>query len=125
MPTSTTTARKTPARRPAAPQDRKAKAVKAKPAHVKGWELLKPLSDIPVWDQTELFDSLLEIIAEHEAGNVSETRFVGVIAKRLMDFAVDKDAYLAFVSGPQAITNAAPLVMTWIDQMGELKPSDS
>lgn len=124
MPTSTT-ARKTPARRPAAPQDRKAKAVKAKPAHVKGWELLKPLNEIPVWDQTELFDSLLEIIGQHDAGEVSETRFVGVIAQRLMDFAVDKDAYLAFVSGPQAIVNAAPLVMAWVEQMGELKPSDS
>lgn len=126
MATTTATARKTPARRPAAPQDRKPKAApKVLPEQIPGWDLLKPFAEIPVWDQTDMFDALQDFLEEFEAGTLSEMKFVGGVARELLPFAVDEDEFLRFISGPRGLHNATPLVMAWVEQMGKLSPSAS
>lgn len=117
--TTTKTTRKAPAAR--APQDRKPKAApKVRPEQIPGWHLLKPFAEIPVWDQADLYNVIMEIEQQHQAGgSVNEMRLIGDISRTLLPFAVDEAEFLAFVSGPSAMINAAPLVMAWVEQMGK------
>lgn len=116
--TAKTTTRKPAARK--APQDRKTKApAKAFPEQIPGWDLLRPFAEIPVWDQAELYAAAVHLSEMHDAGTIDQIKMVGSLAKAMLPFAVDEDEFLAFVSGPQAMLNAAPLVMAWAEQMGK------
>ena len=123
---------------PRTPQDRKPKATPPSPAaHPEGWDLLKPFDQVPVWDQTELLEIVKPLMSDAETVDETDdagqrqrmmtfdTRLVGTLAKRLVDFAVDKDAYLAFVSGPGALERAIRLGVAYVDLMGESERSTS
>lgn len=112
---------------PKAPQDRKPKALKADVTKTPGWELMKPFSDIPVWDQTPLISLVYSATSEsdREDGETFSVAIVGEIAKALLAFAVDPDEYTKFVSGPGALERAMTLAMAWVGQMGESKGSET
>lgn len=114
---------------PRKPQDRKPKAVVVDITKTPGWDLLTPMSDIPVWDQTPLIDLVRGAMKgeQQEAnGEVSfEMSAVGEIAKALLPFAVDQAEYTKFVSGPGALEKAMTLAMAWVGQMGESSSSES
>lgn len=112
---------------PKAPQDRKAKAVKFDVTTTPGWELMKPFTDIPVWDQTPLIELVYSASAESdkEDGETFSVGIVGDIARALLAFAIDPDEYTKFVSGPGALERAMTLAMAWVGQMGESKGSET
>lgn len=51
-------------------------------------------------------------------------RVIGDLAKALLPYAKDKDAYTKFVSGGAGLKNAASLGMAWVGQMGGSSSSD-
>lgn len=116
---------------PKAPQDRKKKAAELVVDVTKtpGWDLMVPMEHIPVWDQTTLIAMLQDAVDHGEEGEDGSTSFdisvIGTIAKALQEYAVDRDAYLKFVSGPGALERAMTLAMAWVGQMGEFKGSES
>jgi len=127
MPAAKTT--KTP---PKAPQDRKPKAAPVEeplsPEEVPGWDLMKPMSEIPVWDQTPLIAVLQSAFDDTE--EEGETRsfdinLIGELAKAMSVHAIDEAAYLKFVSGAGAMERAMNLAMAWVGQMGEFVSSES
>lgn len=131
---------------PKKPADRKPKAVeepKLLPEETPGWDLMKDMSDIPVWDQTPLIqllqsafddadkksDEEIDAMTKEEwelyqaKEGVKEKSFdvniIGELAKGIMPYAKDQAAYTKFVSGPGAMERAMTLAMAWVGQMGE------
>jgi hypothetical protein len=97
-----------------------------------GWELLKPFDQVPVWDQTELIEIVKPILKDGQDEGSDEkgidiqnfdVRIVGELAKKLQDFALDRDAFLAFVSGPGALERAISLGVAYSMQLGESERS--
>lgn len=144
----------TPAKKAAAkkPTDRKPKgAAKAKaatrPEETPGWELLRPFSEVPVWEQMPLVQLLDNVIsdstrelskAEYAALSPEERKALkegksqsvdlnmfGQLAKALIEFAVDKEAYTKFCSGSGAMERSMTLAMAWVGQMGEAIGSEN
>jgi hypothetical protein len=127
MPAAKTT--KTP---PKAPQDRKPKAAPVEeplsPEEVPGWELMKPMSEIPVWEQTPLIailQSAFEDTKEEGEAQSFDINLIGELAKEMSAHAVDAEAYRKFVSGAGAMERAMNLAMAWVGQMGEFASSES
>lgn len=150
MPVAKTTA-------PKKPQDRKPKAVELPPTDVTdtpGWELMKPLEEVPVWDQTDLLAILQSIYSDSEKENKAklkelneklaaeggvllaelpdeekvedfDIRLIGTLAKAIQPYAKDDAAFLKFVSGAGAMERSAELAMAWVGQMGESTSSDA
>lgn len=139
---------KAPAKKKAAPKkptDRKPKGSKAqvatRPEETPGWELMRPFSEIPVWEQMPLIQLLDNVISDstrdltkaeyaaltpEERKSLQEGRtttmdltMFGELAKALKDFAVDADAYTKFCSGSGAMHRSMELAMAWVGQMGE------
>ena len=122
---------------PRKPQDRKQKTVAGPAEHPEGWDLLKPFDQVPVWDQTELLEIVKPLMGDAEPGTEEDgkgqsidlmtfdTRIVGVLARKLADMAVDRDVYLAFVSGPGALVRAVNLGVAYAGQLGESGRSPS
>ena len=116
-----------------APQDRKPKAAPVEeplsPEEVPGWELMKPMSEIPVWEQTPLIALLQSAFetSEEEEGSISSFSIdlVGQMAQAMIPYAIDQAAYTKFVSGPGALNRAMNLAMVWVGQMGEFESSES
>lgn len=140
-------AKKTTTPKAKAPTDRLAPKEKARPQDTPGFDLLKPFSDVPVWDQTPLLSMIQKLHddrkgisneefakmtpAEREAYNESRESFasvdinmLGELARALLPFAVDQDAYTKFVSGTKGMENAMNLAMAWVGQMGEFGNSE-
>lgn len=105
------------------PQDRLPTAVQKPPP---GAELLRPIGEIPIWDQAPL----LELAAElhnlvDEAGSIEisnlETlkKLVGII-KLMRDFAIVREDWDKFCSGPpaQVAEKVAPILGWYL--VGEL-----
>lgn len=115
------------ANKPKQPQDHlPPKAAATDPPKPAGWELLKPFDQVPVWEQTDLIalvqplipDSTDEAEVELDLKSI-DLSIIGELAKRLQDYAVDKDAYIRFVSGPGALDRAIDLGMAYAIQLGE------
>lgn len=130
---------------PKKPSDRKAKGepevASLRPEDTPGWELLKPIADIPIWDQMPLISLLRtatedsEELSKEEYAKLSveerkeynekqehrsfDIQILGDLALKLRDFAVDEDAYTKFCSGPRAMERSLNLAMAWVGQMGE------
>lgn len=132
---------------PKKPQDRKPKAEKAlEITDTPGWDLMKPIEDIPAWDQTDLIAMLQDVWNEQEkakkqaikelkaeldaAGEPYEedeieveadfdVRIIGRLIKSLIPFTRDEAAYTKFVSGAGGIERGGELAMAWVGQMGE------
>lgn len=135
---------KAKARAPKKPTDRKPKGeakVATRPEETPGWELLRPFSEIPVWEQMPLIQLLDNVISDstrelskaefaaltpEERKSLKEGRsttmdltMFGELAKSLKEFAVDEEAYIKFCSGSGAMQRSMELAMAWVGQMGE------
>lgn len=146
------TVKKTTTRKP--PADRKPKAEKPlSPEETPGWNLMKPMSDIPVWDQTPLIallqtaftdsdkegksDEEIDAMSEEEWNLYSakkaakskdrdfDVNIIGDLAKALIPYAVDEKAYNDFCSGAGAMGRVMNLAMAWVGQMGEFGSSEA
>jgi hypothetical protein len=108
---------------PRKPADHKAKAEPA--AKPEGWDLLLSFDRVPVWDQAELLEIVKPLMAssEEDAEGLDlmsfDVRIVGQLARKLSDLAVDKGAYTAFVSGPDALERAVNLGIAYAAQLGK------
>jgi hypothetical protein len=126
-------AKATPKTAPKAPQDRKPKAAPVEeplsPEEVPGWALMKPMSEIPVWEQTPLVALLQTAFesSEEEGTDVSSFSIdlVGKMAQAMIPYAIDEAAYIKFVSGAGALQRAMDLAMAWVGQMGEFTSSEA
>lgn len=145
-----TTVKATPAAKkptPKKPMDRLPKEEATRIEDTPGWELLKPFSEVPVWDQMPLILMMQE--ATQEAKELSKEEYakmtpeerkaydedpesirsfdmsiVGELSKKLLDFAVDEQAYTEFCSGSGALERTMNLAMAWVGQMGEAESSE-
>jgi hypothetical protein len=139
---------------PKKPADRKPKTVekpKMNPEEVPGWDLMKPMEQIPVWEQTELVAILQEAMEDGEdveppkpleemtpnerlaydeevkkkgQEKTFDVRIIGKLAKQLTEYAIDRDEYIKFVSGSGAMQRSMNLAMAWVGQMGEFSSSE-
>lgn len=117
---------------PKAPQDRKPKAAAVEtfaPEDTLGWELMKPMGEIPVWEQTPLVALMQTAFEDSSKEDGEESSFsidlIGQLAKALIPYAVDEAAYVKFVSGAGAMERAMNLAMAWVGQMGESISSEA
>lgn len=133
--------KKTTAKTPAkVPQDRKPKAEPEKvfiPEETPGWHLLKPFSEVPVWDQGPIMAIVEDLSSRLHSGDGEGTEeveiantgdmlsIIGGLAKALRAVANDPDEYTRFVSGKDGLTNAANLGFAWARQLGESEASAS
>lgn len=145
----------TPAPRstPKKPQDRQPKATSTSiEKFPEGWELLKPIEEIPAWDQAPLVQSLYDImdrgeidtdavyeenLRREEAGEPKLTAkeekqfmafnftLIGEMGRALIPFARDEAAYVKWASGPGALTRVGKLAMRWSSYLGESAGSES
>lgn len=121
------------AKTPKTPQDRKPKAAEVEtplsPEEVPGWELMKPMSEIPVWEQTPLIALLQDAIEDgDDEGNGKKSfsvNIIGEMSKAMIPYALDEAAYTKFVSGSGAMERAMNLAMAWVGQMGEFGSSEA
>lgn len=107
---------------PKKPQDRLAKTESA--AKPEGWDLLKPFDQVAVWDQAELLEIVKPLMSDSEESAdlnlmTFDVRIVGDLARKLADLAVDREAYTAFVSGPDALERAVNLGIVYAAQLGK------
>lgn len=140
---------------PKAPQDHQPKAEpKARPEDTPGWNLMKPMSDIPVWDQIPLIQQLSVLQDESDEASLKDKErakkaagdswdeeaydeaehatsmrsfdlsLIGDMIKKLRECAVDADAFTKFVSGAGAMDRAMNLAFAWVGQMGESLSSE-
>jgi hypothetical protein len=104
------------------PQDRQAKATPdEKPA---GWDLLKPFSEVPAWDQADLIEAFKPLMAAGGSESVNlldlDMRAVGSVARLVHErFAVDPAALQAFTSGPGGLERMLQLASAYLEQLGE------
>jgi len=117
-------------KKPKAPQDRKPKAEKAdRPEDTPGFDMLKPFSEVPVWDQGPLLALINEIrgdAADGESIELTETeaiRLVGPIGRALLPMAKDPDKFTKFASGKKGASNVLNLAFAWMAALGEDKSS--
>lgn len=119
---------------PKKPQDHlPAKTADAEEPKPEGWDLMKPFDQVPVWDQVDLIEIVKPLIpndakdgerVEIDLQNV-DLRIIGELAKRLQDFALDRESYLTFMSGPDALNHAVTLGIAYAMQLGESERSAS
>lgn len=114
------------------PADRKPKAAEVEtpsPEEVPGWDLMKPMSDIPVWEQTPLLALLQDALDDGDDAEAGKKSFsvnvIGEMSKAMIPYAKDEAAYTKFVSGTGAMERAMNLAMAWVGQMGEFASSES
>jgi hypothetical protein len=135
------------------PADKKpAQQPKIAPEEVPGWDLMRPLDEVPVWEQTELVailqeamddatpeidETLLEgltpnqrIKKEEELKKAAvssslDIRIIGKLGQAIKPYARDEAAYVKFVSGSGAMERTMNLAMAWVGQMGEFSSSEN
>lgn len=119
-------------KKPKAPQDRKPKKQKdIRPEDVPGFNLLRPMSDVPIWDQTPLLSLVAQL--HGQAGDDGKVELeeaevlplLGQIAKSMLPFAVDEKAFTKFCSGKDALQKVMDLSNAWVAALGEDVSSDS
>ena len=149
----TTTTKTTKTTKPRAPQDRKPKqsellAAEAANAMPAGAEHLK-LATLPAWDQADAIASITELFEEmginvddavKAAGDddaeepeaeadielsSKNLRIMGKLIHLLLDYAEDKDAFTAAVSGPGALIHGVNIAMWYFGALGEGSSSAS
>lgn len=136
---------------PKKPSDRKAKnQPPSRPQDTLGWHLMKPMDEIPVWDQMPLIAMLHDALDDSEVDEMSTEEFanltpeerkakideagesrnfditvLGKLAFELKKFAVNEEEYVKFCSGSGALERSLNLAMAWVGQMGEFSSSDA
>jgi hypothetical protein len=121
-----TTSRKTP-------QDRKPKAAEVippRPQDTEGFSLLKPIDEVPVWDQAPLLSLVNQLMGDAKPGEEVELDesvallLMGDIAKAMLPWSVDQKEFTKFCSGKGAIQRVMNLAMAWTSVLGEGESSD-
>lgn len=118
------------------PQDRKPKAAKVetkieRPEDVKGFDLLKPIDEVPVWDQTPVLALVAEMTdGANTAGdlvldNGEAVRLLGEMGRALVAVAKDQAEFIKFASGKSALQDVATLAMAWAASLGEDESSEN
>jgi hypothetical protein len=123
-----TTSKKTPVK---APQDRKPKAEKiVRPQDVPGFELLKSIDEVPVWDQAPLLGLVRKLHGSADAAGDLELEeheaipLLGQIAKAMLPFAHSEKEFTKFCTGREALQRVMDLATAWVAVLGEEKSSD-
>jgi hypothetical protein len=120
------------ASKPKAPQDRKPKKEKkARVEDTPGFNLLKPFSEVPVWDQTPLLKIIYKLQGDHKEGEQVELDLdeldaidlVGQLGHAMVPIAINPDEFVRFASGPDAAQRVMELAMAWAAALGEAKSS--
>ncbi len=117
------------------PQDRKPKAEPiVRPEDTKGFNLLRPIDELPVWDQAPLLSLIYKLRTETKIGVGEETiteveveldpAVIGPIAQAMVAMARDKDEFTKFCTGRKAMMDVAQLAMAWANALGEDESSD-
>lgn len=115
-----------------APQDRKPKKEKkVRVEDTPGFSLLKPFSEVPVWDQTPLLKAVYKLQGAAKEGDELEVDMdddamidlVGQLGQALVPIAINEDEYVKFASGPTAAQRVMELAMAWASALGEAKSS--
>lgn len=113
------------------PQDRKPKAEKIiRPQDTPGFNLLKSIDEVPVWDQAPLLALVNELMGDGEPGEEREMdenlalRLMGEIAKAMVPWAINREEFTKFCSGKGAMQRVMDLSMAWTAALGEEKSSD-
>lgn len=108
------------------PQDHKQKAAKiVRPEDTAGFELLKPIDEVPVWDQAPLLALVAELTGdsdekgEIELGNSDAVLLLGKIGKAMLPFAVNEKEFTKFCTGKEALQRVAELAVAWTATLGE------
>lgn len=113
---------------PKKPQDRKPKAERKveRPEDVEGFHLLRPIDEVPVWDQAPLISLVTKLTedSDDETGEVSldnaqAVSLLGEIGRAMLPFAVDKKEFTKFCTGRDALTRVAQLAVAWTATLGE------
>lgn len=116
---------------PKKPQDRKPKAEKIqRPEDVAGFDLLRPIDEVPVWDQAPLLALVAELTGDSdeegkvELDNAESIRILGKIGQAMLPFSVDAKAFTKFCTGKDALERVAQLAVAWTATLGEGESSD-
>jgi len=116
---------------PKAPQDRKPKAAKVeRPEDVKGFELLKSIDEVPVWEQAPLLALVARMTDQADdkgnihVGSEEGVMLLGEIGRSMLPFAVDEKQYTKFASGRTALQDVMNLAIAWTSTLGEDESSD-
>lgn len=139
---------------PKKPTDRLPKAAEEaplSPEETPGWELMKPMDEIPVWDQMPLIELLQNAFKDSDAADKKsdaeidamskeewdlyqeklnskdrsfDVTIIGTLAKAIMPYAKDEAEYTKFASGAGAMQRVMNLAMAWVGQMGEFGSSE-
>lgn len=136
---------------PKAPQDRKPKAealstkVQPKPD---GWDLLRPLEEIPAWDQAPLLQTMYQLmdkgeldeeavakeekLVKRELSEKEKRKFrefdlavIGEMGRALLPLAKDEAEFTRWASGPGALSRVGQLAMVFLGELGESSGSES
>lgn len=112
------------------PQDRKPKAEKiVRPEDTPGFNLLKPIDEVPVWDQAPLLSLVRNLMGDAKEGDEitldddEAINVLGEIGRAMLPFSKDTAAFTKFASGKDALQNIANLAIAWTSVLGEEKSS--
>jgi hypothetical protein len=113
------------------PQDRKPKAEKVvRPEDTPGFNLMKSIDEVPVWDQAPLLALVYELMGDAKEGeevSLSDTEAIpilGKIGKAMLPWAKDEKEFTKFCSGRDAMQRMAELAIAWTSVLGEDESSD-
>jgi len=113
------------------PQDRKPKAAKiVRPEDTPGFDLMKSIDEVPVWDQAPLLALVYELMGDAQEGteislnDADAIPILGKIGKAMLPWAKDEKAFTHFCSGKDALQRIAELAMAWTSVLGEGESSD-
>ncbi len=127
--------RKAAPKRPATSDHRK-KATPDTEEVPEGVALLKDINDVPVWEQTALNEAYAQMVEsggfteggdEQELSGPEGIRSVNLlyqVAYKLMDFAIDQEAWAKFCSGQQSevIERVSPVITHYMGLSGNTSP---
>jgi hypothetical protein len=113
------------------PQDRKPKAEKiVRPEETPGFNLMKSIDEVPVWDQAPLLGLVAELLGDAEEGStisLSDSEAIpllGKIGKAMLPWAKDQAEFTKFCTGKDALQRIAELAVAWTTVLGEGESSD-
>ena len=110
---------------PKQPADHKPKLIR--PEDVPGMELLRPIDEVPVWDQGPIMDLVYSIMGEASEEDIKSGKIqfqpkpsmIAEMGRAMLPFAKDEAAFTKFCTGRTAMQRVAELAMAWTSSLGE------
>lgn len=86
-----------------------------------GWNLLKPISDLPAWDLLDLYADLTELFEglDKATSDKAQIRAMSSLTRSLIAVAVDADAYTEFSKGSGGLESTVTLAAAWMVELGK------